>query len=240
MVQESPRPRLLLVDDNRDNLALLRLFLESDRYRLDEAVNGDEAVALFCAHPSDLVVMDLEMPVVDGYEATRRIRALEQERNSPPVPILALTAHALDEHRLRCQEAGFTDFLVKPVRKTTLLRTLLSFLGGDVAPQAAPPACEATDPGRLTALLPLFYETSGQSLAEARQALSRGDLDTVRRQGHRLKGSAGSYGFGELGQAAAALEQAGDTGEAVAAGAALEWATALLAKARLAWPAGGE
>ena len=238
MAQAAPCPRLLLVDDNRDNLALLRLFLVNARYRLDDAANGDEAVALFSAHSYDLVVMDLEMPVVDGYEATRRIRALELERHSPPVPILALTAHALDEHRLRCQEAGFTDFLVKPVRKTTMLRTLLSFLGSGQPPETTPlPGSETVDPGRLTVLLPLFYETSRQSLDEARQALSRGDLETVRRLGHRLKGSAGSYGFGELGQAGAALEQAGET---VAAGAALDWATALLAKARLDWPAAGE
>ena len=238
MVQVSSCPRLLLVDDNRDNLALLRLFLESAQYDIDEAVNGDEAVALCSAHHYDLILMDLEMPVVDGYEATRRIRALEQERRNPPVPILALTAHALDEHRLRCQEAGFTDFLVKPVRKTTMLRTLLAFLGDGRPPETSPPQGDETmDPGRLTALLPLFYETSRQSLAEARQALQQGDLETVRRHGHRLKGSAGSYGFGELGQAAAALEQACGNGQSMAAGAALDWATALLDKARLHWPA---
>lgn len=238
MVQASPRPRLLLVDDNPDNLLLLRLFLESTQYAIDEARNGREAVDLFAAHPYDLVLMDLEMPVVDGYEATRRIRALERERGIAPAPILALTAHALDEHRLRCQQAGFTDFLVKPVRKATMLRTLLTFLGPGEAPQAAPaPKNELVDPARLAVLLPIFYETSGQSLTDAREALDRGDLETVRRQGHRLKGSAGSYGFEELGQAAAALEQAGENGQDMAARAALEWAAALLAKARLDWPA---
>ncbi|MFP5258651.1 MAG: response regulator [Acidobacteriota bacterium] len=238
MVQDFPRPRLLLVDDNPDNLTLLRLFLEQTQYDLDEAANGSEAVERFQATPYDLVLMDLEMPEVDGYEATRRMRELEQERQSPPVPILALTAHALDEHRLRCLEAGFTDFMVKPVRKATMLRTLLAFLGEGAAPHAPrSPLPELADPGRLTALLPFFFDTSEQGLAEARQALAQGDLETVRRQGHRLKGSAGSYGFGELGEAAAALEQAGGNGEREAAQAALERATALLAKARLDWPA---
>ena len=238
MVQASSRPRLLLVDDNPDNLTLLRLFLEQAHYDLDEATNGNEAVERFQATPYDLVLMDLEMPEVDGYEATRRIRGLERERQSPPVPILALTAHALDEHRLRCLEAGFTDFLVKPVRKATMLAALLAFLGdGAASPTPSPPLPEVADPARLTALLPFFFDTSEQGLAAARQALEQNDLDTVRRQGHRLKGSAGSYGFAELGQAGAALEQAGDDGEREAALAALDRAATLLAKARRDWPA---
>jgi CheY-like chemotaxis protein/HPt (histidine-containing phosphotransfer) domain-containing protein len=240
MAYVQPQSRLLLVDDNRDNLALIRLFLESDHYCIDEAVNGAEAVALFAANAYDLVLMDLEMPIVDGYEATRRIRALERARNSPPVPILALTAHALDEHRRRCQEAGFTDFLVKPVRKAAMLATLLGYLGQGVQPPVQTDwaeRCAGPDPARLTALLPIFYEFSRKALDTAHAGLDRGDLETVRAQGHKLKGSAGSYGFSELAQAGAALERAGENADVLAAGTAWEWAMALLAKARLDWPA---
>ncbi|BAH74648.1 response regulator [Solidesulfovibrio magneticus] len=233
-------PRLLLVDDNRDNLALIRLYLESDHYRIDEAENGVQAVELFAAAPYDLVLMDLEMPVVDGYEATRRIRALERQRGAVPTPILALTAHALDEHRLLCQQAGFTDFLAKPVRKAAVLRTLLHYLGpeGESAEptKPRPPNTDAPNPGRLAALLPLFYDLASQTLDAARTALDQGDLDQARRQSHKLKGSAGSYGFPELAKAAAALERAADAGNAKAAAAARDWAAALLAKARLDWP----
>lgn len=217
-------PRLLLVDDNRDNLALIRLYLESDHYRIDEAENGVQAVELFAAAPYDLVLMDLEMPLVDGYEATRRIRALERQRGAVPTPILALTAHALEEHRLRCEQAGFTDFLAKPVRKAAVLRTLLKYLGPDgestEPPQRRPHDANAPNPGRLAALLPLFYDLASQTLDAAHAALDQGDLDQARRQGHKLKGSAGSYGFPELAKAAAARD----------------WAAALLAKARLDWP----
>ena len=234
-------PRLLLVDDNRDNLTLIRLYLESDHYRIDEAENGVQAVELFTAAPYDLVLMDLEMPVVDGYEATRRIRELERQRGAVPTPILALTAHALDEHRQRCEQAGFTDFLAKPVRKAAVLRTLLHYLGpaGESAepPRTSPLDADAPNPGRLAALLPLFFDLASQTLDAAHAALDQGDLEQARRQGHKLKGSAGSYGFPELAKAAAALERAADAGNANAAAAARDWAAALLAKARLDWPA---
>lgn len=240
MPQASTPSKILIVDDNRDNLALIRLFLESDHFSIDEAVNGTQAVEFFTARAYDLVLMDLEMPIVDGYEATRRIRALEQARGSAPVPILALTAHALDEHRLRCQEAGFTDFLAKPVRKAAMLGTLLAHLGLDEPlPRQPRPAArgDVPDQSRLAALLPIFYDVSQKALETAQAGLRAGDLEVVRAQGHRLKGSAGSYGFPELAQAGAALERAGEQKDGVAAGAAWEWASALLAKARLDWPA---
>jgi len=231
-------PRLLLVDDNRDNLALMRLFLENGDYEIDEAANGQEAVTRFAARDYDLVFMDLEMPVLDGYGATRAIRDLERQRQTAPVPVLALTAHALDEHRRRCQEAGFTDFLVKPVRKAAILDTLLRFLrqgGYGETPAGAPPPGDFPDMLRLRPLLPLFFDTSRATLETARQALSQGAMEDVRRQGHKLKGAANSYGFRDLGRAALALEQAGEAGDGVAAGTAVQWASALLSKARLDW-----
>ncbi len=231
-------PRLLLVDDNQDNLALMRLFLEGGDYTIDEALNGRDAVARCAEKDYDLVFMDLEMPILDGYGATRAIREMERARGTKRVPILALTAHALDEHRNRCREAGFTDFLVKPVRKAAVLDTLLRFLrrdgrGESAAAMALPD--DLPDMMRLRPLLPLFFSTSQDTLANARAALSRGDLEDARRQGHKLKGAAASYGFRELGRAAQALEQAGAANDPVAAGTAAQWAEALLARARLDW-----
>jgi CheY-like chemotaxis protein/HPt (histidine-containing phosphotransfer) domain-containing protein len=238
MVPNTTPPCILLVDDTPDNLMLMQLFLQDGGYRVETAVNGREAVERFAVGPCDLIFMDLEMPVMDGYDATRAIRNMERRRQSPPVPILALTAHSLDEHRLRCQEAGCTDFLVKPVRKAAILQALSRFLGqdGDRASFAAveqPSA--APDMERLRSLIPFFFATSVSVLEAARLAHKRGDMETVRMEGHKLKGSARSYGFDGIGQAAMALERAGEAHDAAAAEAALKRAEALVDAARRDW-----
>ena len=234
MLPNATPPCILLVDDNPDNLVLMRLFLETVDYRIETATNGREAVARFAAGPCDLVFMDLEMPVMDGYEATRAIRDLEYRRQSPAVPILALTAHALDEHRQRCLEAGCTDFLVKPIRKAAIFQALSRFLGrGLPDPDPVRSLAGHPDTERLRPLLPLFFDTTTESIETVRQALAAGDMETARSQGHRLKGSARSYGFEEMGEAAAHLEQASQDRDCVAAATALEWVATLLARARI-------
>ena len=120
--------RLLLVDDNRDNLALLRLFLENAQYGIDEAVNGNEAVERFAAATYSLVLMDLEMPLVDGYEATRRIRAADSTVRNPAIPIIAMTASAMQGDRERCLDCGMNDYLAKPVSFGALAEVLERWL----------------------------------------------------------------------------------------------------------------
>lgn len=222
-------PRILLADDNLDNTTLIALYLEDEPYRLEIVANGREAVDRYAADPPDLIFMDLEMPVLDGYEATRAIRVLERQRGGRPIPILALTAHALPEHRRRCHEAGCTDFLVKPVRKAAILAALSRHLGR--GPVSAGPAIQP-DRERLRPLLPLFFDTCQQALDAATQALALGDLETVRAQGHRLKGSARSYGYWELGLAAEDLERGAGDDDAKAARGALARVRDLLALAR--------
>uniref|UniRef100_I2Q655 Response regulator containing CheY-like receiver domain and AraC-type DNA-binding domain n=1 Tax=Desulfovibrio sp. U5L TaxID=596152 RepID=I2Q655_9BACT len=238
MPTTAQRPRILLVDDNADNQALMRLFLDGP-YRTDCAANGREAVDLFAATPYDLVFMDLEMPVMDGYEATRAMRALERGRPGPPVPILALTAYSQDEFRLRCEAAGCTDFLVKPVGKALVQDTVARHLGENAAwtrpaPQPPVPLRVADGPDRdmLRPLLPLFFATAGETLDTARRALEAEDLEVVRAQGHKLRGAALSYGFADLGQAAGTLEQAGGQGDAAAAATCMALARELLARAK--------
>lgn len=226
-------PRILLADDNRDNTTLIALYLENEPYRLEIVANGREAVDRYAAEPPDLIFMDLEMPVLDGYEATRAIRVLERQRGGPPIPILALTAHALPEHRRRCHEAGCTDFLVKPVRKAAILAALARHLGRDLAASPSP-SREPVQPDRerLRPLLPLFFDTCQQSLDTATRAMALGDLETARAQGHRIKGSARSYGYWELGLAAEDLERAAVDDDAKAARNALARVRDLLALAR--------
>lgn len=231
-------PRVLLVDDNADNLALMQLFLAGGPYTVECAVNGREAVEKCAAAPYDFVFMDLEMPLLDGYDATRAIRETERREGRRAAPIVVLTAHALDEFRQRCEAAGCTDFLVKPVRKQAVAACLAKHLGVPTPPPAPPvrSTVPAPDLELLRPIFPIFFATADATLDAARQALDRHDMEDLRRQGHKLKGSALSYGFDDLGRAALNLERAGTASDAAAGAAALDRARTLLAQARAAYP----
>ncbi|MGC1676555.1 MAG: PAS domain S-box protein [Candidatus Binataceae bacterium] len=116
--------RIMLADDSADNRILVRAYLKNTPYQLDEAENGRIAIDKFISRPYDLVLMDMQMPEVDGYTATRAIREWEREHHQPRTPILALTASALDENLHRTQEAGCDAHITKPVRKATLLEAI--------------------------------------------------------------------------------------------------------------------
>ncbi|GFM35740.1 ATP-binding protein [Desulfovibrio psychrotolerans] len=116
--------RILLVDDSPNNRMVVELFLRRTPHELVMAENGQQGVQLFGREHFDVVLMDIEMPVMDGLTATRRIREMEAERGLPPVPVVALTAHALDEERAKAFDAGCTGFLTKPLNKSVLLKEI--------------------------------------------------------------------------------------------------------------------
>lgn len=119
--------KILLVEDNPDNRLLIRAYLKKLPYQLDEAENGQIAVEMFQQADYDLVFMDVQMPVMDGHQATRTIRAWETEHARKPTPIIALTAHAIKEEIDKCMEAGCDTHLSKPVKKATVLDTIKSY-----------------------------------------------------------------------------------------------------------------
>jgi two-component system sensor histidine kinase/response regulator len=116
--------KILLADDSFDNRTLIDAFLKKTPYHLETAENGLEAVAKFKSGEFDLVLMDIQMPLLDGYGAVRQIREWETARRLAPTPIVALTASALDEAVQRAKDAGCTAHVSKPIRKSTLLRTI--------------------------------------------------------------------------------------------------------------------
>ena len=118
---------LLLVEDNPVNQEVVKSLLEQVGYTVSVAENGREALGSFLAPPCDAVLMDLHMPVMDGFDATREIREHEKQAGGR-VPIIALTANALPETRERCLDAGMDDYLSKPVRRATLLAALRKWL----------------------------------------------------------------------------------------------------------------
>mgnify|MGYP003700359033 CR=1 FL=1 len=122
------RKSLLLVEDNPDNRLLIKAYLKREPYDIDEAENGAEALTLFREHAYDLVLMDVQMPVMDGHTATREIRAWEAAQGRTAVPIVALTAHAIKEDTEKSLAAGCTAHLTKPIKKQTLLNAISELL----------------------------------------------------------------------------------------------------------------
>lgn len=122
--------RILLAEDAEDNRNIFRLFLKNTRFDLDEAENGAVAVEKFKAGSYSMVLMDMQMPIMDGLSATRAIRQLERERALSPTPIIALTAFTSTEDIQNCLAAGCNLHISKPVRKDKLIETIVNTAGG--------------------------------------------------------------------------------------------------------------
>ena len=128
--QTSLRPlRILLVDDLEDNRDLVILFLKNLPYTVETAVNGREAVEKVQTTSYDFVLMDVQMPIMDGLQATSTIREWERAKGRRPIPIIALTAQALTEEREKSLAAGYTAHLTKPIKKPDLLKAIEGYTG---------------------------------------------------------------------------------------------------------------
>ncbi len=125
---ENNSVKILAADDSSDNRFLLSAFLKGFDCELLMVENGQEALDTFKSGDFDIVLMDMQMPVLDGFAATRLIRQFEEENNSSPTPILALTAYSLPEEITRCTDAGCNGHISKPVRKKNLLRAIEDFV----------------------------------------------------------------------------------------------------------------
>ncbi|MEE2691811.1 MAG: response regulator [Pseudomonadota bacterium] len=118
--QPDGRTKVLVAEDNAVNQLVIKNMISPETYEVMFADNGRIAVDLYAKHSPAIVLMDLSMPEMDGFEATRRIREMETEHGLPRTPIIAVTAHVLEQDREKCREAGMDDFLPKPVRKPSL------------------------------------------------------------------------------------------------------------------------
>jgi two-component system cell cycle response regulator DivK len=127
--------RILVVEDTEDNRRIIRDLLTSFDYELLEAVDGAEGVAMAQAHRPDLILMDIQLPVMDGYEATRRIRAIPELAR---VPIVAVTSYALSGDEAKTRAAGCDGYVAKPFSPRQLLAKIREFLP-DAPPPSPPP-----------------------------------------------------------------------------------------------------
>jgi two-component system cell cycle response regulator DivK len=121
--------RVLIVEDQEDNRAILRDLLSNAGYELIEASNGEEGVALAERERPDLILMDIQLPVVDGYEATRRIKGNASLRS---IPIIAVTSYALSGDEAKAQEAGCDGYVAKPFSPRQLLAKIREYLSRGV------------------------------------------------------------------------------------------------------------
>jgi two-component system, cell cycle response regulator DivK len=123
---ENTKKTVLLVEDNEDNLVVYRTILEHVGYNVLEARDGEEGVARARESMPDLILMDISIPKIDGWEATQRLKADAATRS---IPIIALTAHALEEDRQKAVEAGCDGYLAKPVEPRRVVAEVERFVG---------------------------------------------------------------------------------------------------------------
>ena len=199
-VEEKSGLKILLAEDFVDNRRMMEFYFKTTPHQVETAANGQVAVQMFIRGSYDLVLMDIQMPVMDGYAATKAIRAWEKEQGRSPVPILALTANALQSEVQRSLEAGCTAHLTKPIRKARLLEAIQLYF--QTAAAAGIPTTDlAIEPvvlqvsGEFETLMPGFLEHRRQELLQITDALSREDFEMIREIGHGLKGAGGTYGL---------------------------------------------
>jgi PAS domain S-box-containing protein len=210
--------RVLVVEDNELNRMVTRQTLVDAGAHVETANDGREAISLLRALPFDLVLMDLQMPHMDGFEATRRIRE-ELGLSASRLPILALTASALAGDRRRVYAVGMNDLILKPCDPSRLREIVARYVERVVArPSDGGDQIREIDRGRLERstlgdadfarqLVEIFTRMTPDALAELEEANSRGDRDACAAIVHKLKASAGVIGAVTLQRGAAALEE---------------------------------
>jgi signal transduction histidine kinase/HPt (histidine-containing phosphotransfer) domain-containing protein len=202
--------RILLVEDYDVNRQIVRAFLSERPYRVVEAVNGREGLEKFQAGAFDLVLMDVQMPEMDGHEATRAIREWERATGRPATPIVALTAHAYEEDRRRSEEAGCNAHLVKPIDRILLLRTVHDcavFRGESDGSDLGGPSIEKSRISDVVRKLrPKFLGSLAATTIELRAELDQDAYPRIVAIGHQLRGSAAMFGFPEIARLGEALE----------------------------------
>jgi PAS domain S-box-containing protein len=217
--------RILLVEDGADNQRLLRMQLGDAGALVTSALDGRMAVDLATTQTFDLILMDMQMPIMDGYAATTELRL-----RGIKIPIIALTAHAMAEDRVKCLAVGCSAYLSKPVQEELLLRTVNENLvkdplalrsdssGADIArslpprPAPAPVVSNRIQSShaansRIMAIIPEFVAGLPAKVGNIIELLERNDLPPLQNLAHQLLGTCGGYGFAPVSEPARTLEQ---------------------------------
>jgi two-component system, sensor histidine kinase and response regulator len=204
--------KILLVEDNPVNQRVAQRTLQKLAAAVTIANNGAEALERISAIDFDAVLMDCQMPVMDGFTATQRIRELEAARGGKRLPIIALTANVMSEDRERCIAAGMDAHLGKPIEPAQVIETLSRFLKqATLAPAVDRQALRELTGGDTEferELAETFVASGDQCLAEIMAALKVSDYETVRKRAHSLKGASANIHARDLSVTASSLENA--------------------------------
>ena len=229
--------RILLVEDYPTNQQVAIRHLQEAGYIVDLVENGQMAVNAYKQKYYDLILMDIQMPIVDGYEATKMIRAIglmdQNHRSENPVyqntrvPIIAMTAHAAKDDRLKCLNAGMDDYIAKPLRRNDLLQIVSKWLAAELSfVRQTPntdlkPDCDESDipinfdkaqkefdgdEAFLVDVMTGFFDHVSHQIETIRQAISDDDNDIVWQEAHAIKGGAVNLTAAKLAQHALELE----------------------------------
>ena len=217
---------ILLAEDSIVNQRLAVGLLERHGHRITIANNGQEACDQLERQKFDIVLMDVQMPELDGLSATRRIREREA-KSGGHVPIIAMTAHALKGDRERCLESGMDEYVSKPIRERQLLAALRGMLGDDVAAMPAEPPDEPIAPAAdvldwnvalnicsgdhalLRDMVEAFLDEHPRRIEEIRRAIDTQDFELLNRAAHTIKGSMRYFGAQGVFDRAFGMEQLG-------------------------------
>ena len=234
---DSGRIRLLLAEDNSTNQQVALGLLAKLGLPADVAANGNEAIKALETRRYDLVLMDVQMPEMDGLQATRKIRNPQSRVLDHNVPIVAMTAHAMKGDRERCLEAGMSDHLTKPIELATLGAAIQKWLGialmtsAEVQEDSAAPENDQAnifdrsafmrrvmnDEHLARTILERFLADSPTQIAMLKSCVLSGDARGVEELGHKLKGAASVVGGETLRKVAAAMELSGRSGDMASA-----------------------
>jgi len=202
-----PPMHVLLVEDGETNRRLIQLILGEAGVQVTTAENGRLGVERAEHEDYDVILMDMQMPVMDGYQASTRIRQL-----GLATPIVALTAHAMKGDREKCLQAGCSDYLTKPIRAEALLKCLRRYAPDDSTNPNASATSGLEELSTEFRELALDYLKSQRGrIEEMEEALEREDYEQLAVLAHRVKGSAGSVGFPQFTEPASCLEVAANS-----------------------------
>ncbi len=226
--------RILVAEDNEINRQVALGILGKLGLEADAVDNGEEAIAALSRTPYDLVLMDVQMPVMDGVTATMKIRSFQSKVLNPTIPIIALSAHAIKNEVDRCLGAGMDGYLTKPIMIEDLITLLKKFLGGEGPEKSRPEPVEKVAPDEealprfdLQALLSrtmgdrtfakkvveIFLQSTPETLEALETAIEDSDAKAIARWAHTLKGSAANIGGMLLSELAKLINQSADAGK---------------------------